>query len=394
MRRLIISLILLILSVWLGLRIAENPGYALFAYQHWSVEMPLWFAALAILLVFYVGYLILRIINSVDFSLYRWKNWLRWRKRYKSYSKTNQGLLEMIEGNWEYSEKFLLQGMTQTDSPLINLLAAAKAAHEQEAYDRRDTYLRQASEYAPTAEIAIGIMQAQLQIDQKQFESATATLKHLQIQAPKHRYVLKLLERVYVHTGEWEELLELLPTLRKAKLLDVDQMHHFEMKIYLELLNNVDARNVSQVNLIWNNLPKSFKHEPQLAAVYVRKLFAEPAAADDLDALIRLIIKNNWDETLVTLYGVLHTAKPTKQLSVAEGWIKQYSDQATLFLTLGRLSLNCQLWGKARSYFETSLRLQPKPETYAEYGKLLEQLGDSVGAANNYHKGLMLVVAV
>ena len=49
MKRLIIYLIILVAAVWLGLKIAEDPGYALFAYQRWTVEMPLWLAALGII---------------------------------------------------------------------------------------------------------------------------------------------------------------------------------------------------------------------------------------------------------------------------------------------------------------------------------------------------------
>jgi HemY protein len=51
--------------------------------------------------------------------------------------------------------------------------------------------------------------------------------------------------------------------------------------------------------------------------------------------------------------------------------------------------MRCQLWGKAKSYLETSLKLTPFTETYAEYGKLMEQLGDQRAAMQSYREGIL-----
>ena len=59
-------------------------------------------------------------------------------------------------------------------------------------------------------------------------------------------------------------------------------------------------------------------------------------------------------------------------------------------LTLGRICVRCQLWGKARAYFEDSLKLEMHRETLTEYGKLLEYLGDAAMAMQSYRDGLQL----
>ncbi len=392
MVRFIFILIIFVTSVWLGLHIAEDPGFALFSYHQWSMEMPLWFAVLSLLILFYVGYLILRVFNSVDFSLYRWKNWLSLRRRYKSFSKTNRGLLELIEGQWKNAENYLLAGIQKTDSPLINLLAAAKAAHEQGAYERRDTYLRQAHDFDPHADIAIGLTQAQLQFNQGQLEQALATLRHLRTIAPKHPVVLKLLERVYVRLGDWQELLSLLPDLRKAKLITADESLNFEKKIYLELLHAMDNKNESDTRSVWDKIPKKLKSDPALVACYSRQLLSYSDAVDELDKLLQKTIKNAWDPELVRLYGLLVTEKSSKQLAAAEKWVGLYPQQPVLFLTLGHLAKRSQLWGKAKTYYETSLKLGVYPETYAALGDLLERMNDPEAAAQSYHDGLLLFV--
>lgn len=393
MRRFFWFLIILILSVWLGLKIAEDPGYAVFAYRHWSVEMPLWFAAISFLIILFLFYGVLRFIDGIDFTIYRWRNWLRWRRKYKSYNKTNRGLVELLEGHWRSAEYYLLEGVAQSDAPLINYLAAAKAAQEQSAYDRRDNYLKKAHDFAPQAEVAIGLTQAQLQFEQGQLEQALATLDHLRTAAPKHGFVLKLLEKVYVRLADWNALIKLLPSLRKAKLITEDQLQKFEENTYLEILNNAAHKNVNLLGIqqIWQSMPKKLQKNPNLIVSYVKLLLPYPEMANELEELINKVLKKTWNKELVRLYGLLVTQDPKKQLAYAEGWQKQYGNQAVLFLTLGRLDMRCQLWGKARNHFEESLKLEACPETYMEYGKLLEQLGEMGSAVESYRAGLILV---
>ena len=50
-----------------------------------------------------------------------------------------------------------------------------------------------------------------------------------------------------------------------------------------------------------------------------------------------------------------------------------------------------ELWGKARSYLESSIAIDPAPESYALYGTLLDRLGENERAALAFRSGLALV---
>lgn len=393
MRRFILFLIILLLSVWLGVKIAEDPGYAVFAYRHWTVEMPLWFAITCLIIFLFLLYGLLHFFDTLDFSFYRLKNWLRWRRKYRSYNKTNRGLIELIEGHWRPAEQYLISGVAQSDAPLINYIAAAKAAHEMGEYDRRDIYLRKAHQYSPQAKIAVGLTQAQLQFNEGKLEQALATLDHLRQIAPKHNFVLQLLEKVYLQLSDWKGLLKLLPTLRKTKIINDAQLSHLEEKSYQELLRQAANKPdpLKSMQEIWHTIPKKWSKDPALITGYVNLLLPFPEAENEIENLINQVLKKGWNRELVRIYGLLATFDPKHQLDRAEKWYKVYGNQAMLLLTLGRLSMRCQLWGKARSYFEESLKLEPNPEAYAEYGKLLEELGDIHAAARQYREGLVLM---
>ena len=61
-----------------------------------------------------------------------------------------------------------------------------------------------------------------------------------------------------------------------------------------------------------------------------------------------------------------------------------------LLLAAGRSCIRNELWGKARSYLESSLAIRPTPEAYHELGQLMLQLGEKEAATSAFAKGLTL----
>lgn len=394
MRRIILSVLVLFFSVWVGLKLIDDPGIALFIYHNWSVEMPLWFAALSFLVIMYLFYICMRLVEGIEQGFFRWKNWLRWRRKYKSYSKTNRGLLELIEGQWRNAENHLVEGIEQSDTPLINYLGAAKAASERGAFDKRDTYLRMAHELAPQESLAIGLVQVELQIKQQHFEQALATLTHLRHVAPKQPVVLHYLINVYEALGDWKGIIHLLPEIKKANLLATNDLERLEFQAFYALLQSSANRDISKQDWqnLWASLPKKLQRDPRIVFCYAKRLLKYPDSMSTVEELINKTVRKYWDGDLVKLYGLMPMANPQKQLSVAEDWLKLYPNQADLFLTLGRLCVRAELWGKATSYFEDAIKLDPTPEMYSELGRLNERLGEASLAAKNYYRGLVVAV--
>jgi HemY protein len=92
------------------------------------------------------------------------------------------------------------------------------------------------------------------------------------------------------------------------------------------------------------------------------------------------------------MLGHVHTRTPQDLLLLLEGGLKQRPNNPALLLTLGRLSLRNQLWGKAREYFELALRVCKAPELVAELNgelaRLLEHLGEHDKSLAYYQKAL------
>ncbi|MDI9819562.1 MULTISPECIES: heme biosynthesis protein HemY [unclassified Legionella] len=388
MIRILGILIVLFVSVWLGIQLNRDPGYLLIAINHWTVETPLWVAIIGLIFVFFLLHALLLIVGVISKTPASFQNWQAKRRTQKAQAKTQQGLIEFSEGYWSKAKNHLIKALPNSDSPLLNYLTAARAAQEMGDHKLRDRFLREAQQSMPDAKIAVELTQAQLQLANKQWEQALATLRHLQDLAPHHPYVLKLLMRLYKEVKDWPQLIALLPELKKNQVISRQAFEQLRHQAYLQTMLDLSKSSESEaLNTLVSNLPKSLAHDPELMAVYCRFLLARKEDVQ-AESILRYCLRKQFNEQLIELYGQVKIDE--KPLAFAESLTKKHPHSAALYLCLGRLCLYNQLWGKARSYLETSINLTPIPEAYAELGNLLEQLGDQEAACKAYRYGLLL----
>lgn len=389
MLRIVIFTLILVLSVWAGIAMLNHPGYLLMVFHPWMIQMPIWFAALATILFLILFYLIVNSFDRVYLLSFRFKNWMRRRHDKQAYSKTQHGLTALIEGKWKKSEQLLIAGIDQQAEPLMNYLGAAKAAHERALYEQRDAYIQKAYQVAPYADIAIGLSQAALELEQGQYEQAQAILNHLRETAPKHPRTLTLLEKVYVRTNNFSGLLSILPAMRKAKVLTAAQAAVFEKNCYREQLTRTNFLSDEDLHRAWEQVPRHVRKHPDMVEVYIQKLSNFPATDKEREELIRKTLKHEWHPALAAMYGDLDFSNLNRQLVIVGGWLNTYGPKPELLLALGKLCVRVQLWGKAKDYFERCLAIGPNPEASLAYGSLLEKLDEPDEALQKYRDGLM-----
>ncbi|MCW8929844.1 MAG: heme biosynthesis protein HemY [Gammaproteobacteria bacterium] len=390
-RLLLYSLIFLIVAVYIALIAKEDPGYALLSHGNWSIEGTLVLLVTALsLLIGSILLLVYLLVKTIKFPG-KLGNWNQNRKTVKAIQSCNKGYIELAEGNWREAEKHLRKSANSSGMPILNYLAAARAAQEDGSQHRRDNYLLQAHKSDPQADIAIGLTQAELQIKDGQAEQALATLMHLKSVAPKHKQVLKMLFRVYQKLNSWKDLEALLPELRKSNIFEHSVLSQYEQSLSKQLMMQaLQNKNHGDLAAIWNRLPKATRAEPEMIYFYCQQLLSIGEESTAL-GLIKEGIKHHWHTSLILLYGIAKEEDVSKQLETAESWLSDNGRSSELLLTLGRLCIYNQLWGKARDYLSESIAVSPSTEAFEVLGGLYEtQLADSVEAMNCYREGLLL----
>ena len=374
----------LVASAFAAHFLLQDPGYVVISFRGYLVEMSVPVLVALVLFLLILIWMILKLIRAprkLGEAAGRYRSG-------RSGQRLTRGMIEIAEGNFARGERLLARTAHRSDAPLLNYLQAARAAHLLGHDDRRDNWLRQAYEHTPEAENAVLLTQAELQLDQEQYEQALATLRKLEENTPNHARALVLLGRLYYRLEDWSHLGELLPKLKKHARMDPETLADWTLRVHSEKLQQ--AADGNTVEIAWQAIPRADRKNEALREIYFASLIrtglhekAEKELVQDL--------KRNWRGPLVKLYGLTEGPDTTRQLKRAESWLRTRGEDADLLLASARLCLRAELWGKARSYLETVIGIRPSPEVFKVYGRLLSQLGDTEAAADAFREGLNLV---
>lgn len=390
MKRLLIITAVLIVSIWLGLQMQHDSGYVMVAYNDWTAEMSIWTALASLLITFFAAHALIKLLRKTTKVASTLQGWRKRQRIMAARHLTKRGLLALAEGQWQKAEKSLSRSTQYSDIPWLNYLAAALAAQERGDFLKRDHYIQEAFITHPEAQIAISLTQAQLQLSQRQWDSALAILTALLKQEPHNIFAYKLLKQIYLQLNDWDSLLALLPMLRKYQALPTSELDELEVQAYCYKLQQAKLLTLVKVRSIWQKIPVYLRKNLSLIRGYSELLiiFKQP---DEAVELLQNTLKKQWDNQLIRLYGLAQSNFIDKQLSLAETWLQKQPKSPELLCCLGRLAIYNQLWGKARSYLEASLAERPNTEAYVELAKLLEKLEYKEDAMHYYREGLLQV---
>ncbi len=374
MRYLIAFILLLIVSVWVGIIISHGSGYVLIAYQNWSLETSLWVAITCLVLTFFILYVLFRIIGGATQLSSKIKKSRNMKKYRRGRKVTTQALCELLSGLWPQAESNLLKSAKMVKNPVINYLAAAKAANAQHNYNKRDDYLEIALTKTQKGKGAVEITRARLQIESQQWERALATLSQLQQRKPKLNYITKLLLDVHLKFNDWQAIFQLLPEIRKNKLLEEDVLNNLEKTTTKNLLKS-HLKNPQKFIQLWNKLPKTLQSQHEIHLLYVENLFLNENSQDCLNA-IKSFLKKEWNADLVLKYAQIESENTTKQLSQLEDWIKKYPKKPELLLATAQLSYKERYYAKAINYLEQSLKIKSLKDSFHQLALCWEAQND------------------
>ncbi len=377
----------IVVSAFAASFLLRDPGYVVIHFRGYLVEMsvPALVGLLALLLLAVWALLkMLRAPRRLGEAVGRLRS-------NRAGAQITRGMIAIAEGNFSRGEKLLSKSAGASEAPLLNYLEAARAAHLQGRDERRDEWLKQAFERLPDAANAVLLTQAELQLDNRDYEQALATLQQLEENSPNHGHALALLGRLYYRLEDWTQLGKLLPRLEKHGRVDDKTVRQWAVRVHSEQL--AAAADGGAVQSVWNAVPRKLRREDELLEAYFDAL-TRTGEHDRAEKEIAATLRQRWQPALVRIYGKVQSSDTARQLARAEKWLKDHGDDPDLLLAAARLCLRNELWGKARSYLESAIAVKPTPDAYQEYGRLLHQLGEGDAAAEAYRAGLGLVTPV
>lgn len=390
MKALSLALIVIVAAVAIAHIAGADPGFVVIGYQGHLVRTTVTFVAAILVAAALLSFGLLRLLTWLWEKLKRVYLWPQGRLAARAQHDLMRGYIALAEGDLWRAEEALGATAEASDVALIHYLGAARAAHAQQASARRDRYLRRARDRVPQAEVAVGLTEAELHLDSGEIDAAQARLRELRSAHPSHPQVLRLCLRLAREQGNWREVLDLLPALKQRKALNTEEWQKQQLDAYASMLREASATDV--LERLWAQTPNNLKRDPAIIDSYAAGLQSAGTGAKAVP-LIQKALKSGWDRALVQRYGSINVGDPTVQIHEAEKWLAAHGDDPALLLTLGRLCLRNELWGKACYYLETCLKHESSPEAYWLLAETLDHIGDRDRAAASRRKGLELVTA-
>ena len=387
-RTLIYALACLLVAVALGMFLKQETGQVVFAFADYAVQTSVSFFVILLFLAFFALYISLRLVSRLFDIPGNYQRWKKTRGHAKSEYYLTQGFLALTRADWQDAEKLLRKGAKYSRLPMINYIGAARAAQQQGAVDRRDSYLRQAYAEDPESEFTVALTRAELQLKQHQTEQAYATLQHIANDAPEQNQVKLMMLEASSELKDWEQTLELLQDLEKQGAMPTEKIRARQLQAYGNvLIMAAKSGNVAELNEAWSAIPKKLRKQLYLIEVYVNGRLQYPDTTD-CEVLLRQVLRRNADPALIRLYGLVEGDNPARQLGFVEKLLKENNKDSVILLTAGRLYKRNELWGKARSCLEQSVEFKPSAEAYYELATLFKSQGETENASEYFQKGL------
>lgn len=385
----ILALCGLAVAVALGAR--TNDGYVLLVLPPWRAEVSLNLLILALLALFFVLYAATRAL-AVTFGLPKRVAQYRAQRQRESAGLVFQDAVRLLfEGRFGQAMKKATEAHGAGTAPGLSALIAARAAQRMREPEKQQYWLEHARTDDPRTEAATLMLDAEMANEERRFDEALAALEKLQGKQGRHIAALRLELRARQGLGDWDGVLKLARQLIKRDALPLEVVREVFTQAHL---GNIAKRVADQGKLTsyLRTIPDDERGRRVVlaAARALVGLGAEAEAQKLIETVLDAAKNDEWQPDLAAIYGRLTNSEQTARIAKAEGWLRRHPEDARLLKALGRMCLRQRLWGKAQSYLEASLSVQPSQQGHLELARLFDQLERPEEANKHYRASALL----
>ena len=391
MRWLIWILLLLAVAIGVSLLTASNAGYVLIVRPPYRLELSLDLLLVLIVLAFVSLHLALRLINYTRRLPASVRAYKENQRRKHGHAALLEGLHASVEGRYNIAEKAAARALQLGEDTGLSALIAARAAHKLKHKSQRDFYFAEAERLAPQADVARLLSQAELLLDDRQYSQALHVLQQLEKIEPKYAPALRLLLKVQLRLNSWEQVLMILSQLEKQEAMESWQLREIRQQAHQQLIKRY-VTDLPALTAYWGKMPEEDRLNSRLAHLAAHS-FMTAGAGSKAEEIVAMSLTKRWDSELAALLGDCVSDNPQKQLQQAEHWLLSHEGDAKLLLSLGNMCVRLGLWGKAQSYLEASLSVEPSAAAHLALAKMLDGRGDSDAANVHYRQSVQLCQA-
>jgi HemY protein len=382
------SILLCTLAVGIALLARNSTGYVVIFSGTQRIELSLNLLVFLVVAGYFAFYFLARLAATLIAIPARVRAYRAERSRSRLRHALNDALLAFFQGRYASAEKSAAAALTGEETKGVAAIIAARSAHELGRFNEREQFLDQAKGGAEDVDQARLTTLADLLVSQGRYEEALAVLKDLSARDARNLRLLRLRLTAEQALRNWDEVLSTTNALAKLGGIGPAEAASTRRAAHLGNLNR-KAQDAAALAAYWKQLPGDMRTDPVVAAAAARFHLALGGNAE-AQQIIEQALEREWNPTLVALYGESAGADALPQIERAEKWLRAHARDPALLLALGKLCMRQALWGKAQSYIEASLALEPTHDGHMTFAALMEQIGKPQEAVAHFRRSAEL----
>jgi len=382
------SILLAAVAVGVALLARNSTGYVVIFSGTQRIELSLNLLVFIVVVGYFAFYFLARLVATLVAIPARVRSYRTERTRSRLRQALNDALLAFFQGRYASAEKSAAAALTGDETKGVAAIIAARSAHELGRFSEREQFLDQAKGSAPDVDQARLTTLADLLVSQGRHEEALAVLKDLSARDARNLRLLRLKLQAEQAVRNWDEVLDTVEALAKLGGIGPAEAASARRAAHLGNLNR-KAQDADALAAYWKQLPGDMRTDATVAAATARYQLALGGGAA-AQAVLEQALEREWNPTLVALYGETGSADALSQTERAEKWLRAHERDPALMLALGKLCMRQGLWGKAQSYIEASLALEPTHDGHMTLAALMEQIGKPQEAVAHFRRSAEL----
>lgn len=370
----LIILFIVAVAVVLGANYYNGDVYIVVEQTLMRINLHL-FVCLIILTVVLL-YLLLRIVMGFVHLPSQWQHWRVNHKRHQVETALNNAGLAYFEGKYQLAQREaerVLRNKQGHNSRALALLLAAHSADQMNDLTKRDGYLQEMAKLPEKQQLSRYLLLAQSALVQGKAVDAKNALDAAMKISPNLTQVAKMQLRYDWDQRDPHGVLQQVDKLSRADALSDSEQTLYRYWAYQQLL--AMANDPTELKNSLKLIPVDDR-ETTLCVDIVKK-YLQLGMYPQALKWVKKNYPSSFNPALLPLFNQANqyssTTEQQRSTEVAEKWLEYRSQDPALLLLLGELSYEQQLWGKARSYLEASLKITNNNVARLLLAKVLEQ---------------------
>lgn len=395
MRTLIWLIGIFAVAAGVALVAGRNDGYVLLVAPPWRLQLSLNLLIIVLVLSFVCTYFLIRLMRRTVQLPSRVAQWREQRRRVRGGRALTDSVSALFEGRFSQSLKSASRAFQTGEGGAMAALVAARAAHALRDEERYREWLGQAAGQGRHAEVARLMTEAELAAEAGRYDEAERQLARLRDLGHRHTAMLRLEARVAFARRQWSELISIVRQLHRQKAITDEQTAPLLRRGHAENMRQ-HAGDGEALAEYWKSIPVAELQDRGLVK-RVLPLLAETGHGELARKQVERLLDERWDSELARQYAYCADGEDEGSvracLTKGESWLKAQERDPGLLFALGQLCTNAQLWGKAQSYLESSVKFGPTVEAYLALAHLLEKVDRGNEAQAHYRAAAEMVAA-